>query len=84
MLEIKTLEEFRYYKNKGNGYIAIIDYHLPKNFVHRTKCSFVQERYFIQKVIKNQCKNGKYFYTDDYRNALNYSEKMELCQNCFA
>ncbi len=41
MLEIKTLEEFRYYKNKGTGYIAIIDYHLPKNCVHRTKCSFV-------------------------------------------
>jgi hypothetical protein len=40
-MEIKTLEEFRYYKNKGTGYIAIINYHLPKNCVHGTRCSFV-------------------------------------------
>ncbi|WP_226528160.1 hypothetical protein [Metabacillus niabensis] len=83
MQELLSLEHFREVKSKGHGYIAITDKNLPKNCIHHTSCYEVKERYFNQKVITSNRKNGSYYYTEEPMLAIDKFEKMEKCQKCF-
>ena len=64
--EIKTLEEFREIQKKEEGYIVIADIAFP-NKIHEPSCSFVKEEYFEEKVIRNRCKNGHYYWVNNVR-----------------
>jgi hypothetical protein len=83
MQEIITLEQFRDTKTRGTDFIAITDKNLSKNCVHHTRCSFVREHYFVQKVLSNGKINGSYYFTNNYKEALQQFEKMSTCKYCF-
>jgi hypothetical protein len=82
--EIITLEQFKEAKTNMHGLIAITDINLSKNYIHHPKCSYVHERYFIQKITNNGGKNGKYYYVVDQQQGLSISRKMKLCDFCFS
>ncbi|MCR8641461.1 hypothetical protein NV379_02215 [Paenibacillus sp. N1-5-1-14] len=83
MVEITKLVEYRNIKNNGVGFLAITDKKLPVNCVHHTSCYEVKEMHFKQKVIISGSKNGSYYFTSDYQDAINKFKKMKTCQKCF-
>lgn len=83
MIELVTLNQFKEVKEKGKGYIAITDYNLKSNCIHHVSCHSVTEQYFKQKVISSNRKNGSYYYTADFNEAMNIFEKMCKCLKCF-
>ncbi|WP_153127438.1 hypothetical protein [Peribacillus tepidiphilus] len=83
MVELLDLLHFKEVKEKGNGFIAITDKNLPKNCVHLTSCYEVNERYFNQKVIVSNRKNGSYYFTEDLNEVFANFNKMSKCQKCF-
>ena len=64
--EIETLEEFREIVRKNEGYIVITDI-ANTNKIHRPSCRWVREEYFEEKVIKNKCRNGHYYWTNNIK-----------------
>ena len=64
--EIKTLEEFREIVRKNEGYIVITDI-ANTNKIHRPSCRWVREEYFEERVIKNKCRNGHYYWTNNIK-----------------
>lgn len=62
--EITTLDEFRETKKVGKGYTVITDTANP-NRIHKPACPWVKEENFEEKVVKNRCKNGHYYWTDN-------------------
>ncbi|MDH4619956.1 hypothetical protein [Brevibacillus sp. AY1] len=77
MQKITSIDQFKVYKQNGNGFITITDKNLSKNCVHKVSCYEVKEYHFKQKVITNKERNGSYFFTEDHKNALDFSEKMQ-------
>ena len=63
--EIRTLEEFREIRRREDGYLVITDTATP-NKIHKPSCSFVNEENFEEKVIKNNCINGHYYWVGDF------------------
>lgn len=62
--EIKSLEEFRQIQREEEGYVVITDIATP-NKIHKPSCSFVTEENFEEKVIRNRCKNGNYYWVNN-------------------
>ena len=80
MREIKSLDDFRELKNRGEGYILITD--TTGNAVHGITCGYVTERNFIIKVLENKCKLGNYYLVDDLEGALE-KYNANKCSKCF-
>ncbi|MGG1664463.1 hypothetical protein [Brevibacillus sp. NRS-1366] len=82
MEEILSVEHFNEIKQKGIGYIAITDHILPVNRVHEVLCGDVSVKHFHKKVIESGRKNGKYYFVEDYFEALDKFHKMQRCSKC--
>ncbi|QHT63122.1 hypothetical protein GXP70_26235 [Paenibacillus lycopersici] len=78
MIEITSVEEFKTYKSTS-GYFIITDTTGRK--LHSNRCTFVDLKHFSEKVIGNESKNGKYFFTDDFFEAREYP-KVKKCEAC--
>lgn len=66
--EIKTLEGLREAVKGNRGYIVITDSANP-NKIHRPICSRISENSFEEKVIKNKCRNGHYYWVTTIESA---------------
>ena len=78
--EIKTVEQFEMIRSKGEGFIVITDIANP-NKIHRPNCRWVTRENFVEKVIRNKCRNGRYFWTNDFEYAKNRF-KAQPCRTC--
>ena len=79
ILEIASEEEFRSIKHNGIGYVVITDGNKSK--LHVVNCPDVDFYYFKTKVIDNNNKNGRYYFSDsliEIKNRLN----SEDCLHC--
>jgi hypothetical protein len=67
--EIRTLEEIREIRERGEGYVVITDIANPRGIhkIHKPSCRYVREKYFREKVIENGCRNGRYYWVDSVR-----------------
>ncbi|CAN7458300.1 hypothetical protein [Paenibacillus sp. LjRoot56] len=79
-IEIKTIIEYKQRKSQSNGFIVITDKPLRKVMLHRTTCQNLEDRYFKQKVIDNNNKNGNYFWIDSMVEADDLNA--EWCLHC--
>jgi hypothetical protein len=81
-VEINSEEEFNAIRARGVGYIVITDTADP-NKIHTLSCPYLQLSYFREKVVKNKCRNGHYYWTTDSRSA---QEKCgaQTCLKCKA
>jgi len=78
-IEIKSEEEFKYYKAYRDGYFVIID--TTRRVIHTTGCQYVNISNFREKVLKNASKNGRYYFTDDLVEGREMF-RAEKCKNC--
>ena len=59
--ELVTQKDFDAAIKGGQGVIVITDYPEKTRTAHPIPCHHVQLRHFVQKVIVNKCKNGRYY-----------------------
>lgn len=78
MIEITTVEGFRKFKST-EGYFIITDTNGRK--VHSNRCVAVDVSNFREKVIDNSNRSGRYFFTDNFLEALQYP-KVKKCEEC--
>jgi len=79
-IEITNLRQFQTIQNRGEGFIVITDTATPTK-IHLPYCQWVSSRNFKEKVIDDHCKNGRYYWIDNY--ALGLREfKAEPCSIC--
>jgi len=81
MIEIKSEEEFRKLIQKKEGIILITD-NVTGDHVHLTTCDNVAEKNFVEKVIANNNKNGRYFWGSTTSSFNSASTKFTACTNC--
>lgn len=68
---IESIEAFKDCKKKSN-FIIITDSSNPTK-IHKANCSFVKPENFQKKVIKNKCKNGRYYCCASLNEAIGYA-----------
>ena len=78
--EVTTIRQFRRLTSRSGGLIVITDGPYPPR-VHTTDCSWLRERYFEMKVIRNRCRNGRYFWVPNKRLARSQIGA-EPCEKC--
>ena len=72
MKEIKTKADFEEVMRNNEGYVIITDTANPDR-IHKPCCKDVRWENFEEKVIKNKCKNGHYYWSKD----------IGFCGHCF-
>jgi len=60
--QITELDEFRRALASEDGVIVIQDRVRPAPIAHRPRCVYVKERWFIEKILSNYGKNGRYYW----------------------
>ncbi|WML26256.1 hypothetical protein [Neobacillus sp. OS1-33] len=79
MIQIKTVAHFN---NPENRFIVITD--TTGQMIHKVPlCRTVTQEKFEEKVILNQCKNGKYFDVNSYDEAKRQWGRIKTCDYCF-
>ena len=71
-VEIENLTQFDKIRSEGVGYIIITDSANP-NKIHTVDCRTITEDRFYEKVIRNKCRNGHYYWTDDTKQMKRFS-----------
>lgn len=79
--EIRTPRQLQSILAKGNGFIVITDNANP-NKIHLPFCRSLDKSNFETKVIVNQCKNGRYYWTDDLKGAMKqfHAQSCSICK----
>jgi hypothetical protein len=80
--EICTIHEFRRFAARDPGFIVITDSAYPAH-VHRSDCPWLRERYFEAKVIRNQSRNGNYYWVPSVGAARSQLGAVR-CEKCLA
>ncbi len=79
MIQIMSIAHFN---NPKNRFIVITD--STGQMIHKVPiCDSVTEENFIEKVIQNDCKNGKYFDVESYDEAKQRWTRIKECKYCF-
>jgi hypothetical protein len=69
--ELLTREDFDAAVKAGQGVIVIIDHDTKTRTAHPiSSCGHVQARHFVQKVIVNKRKHGRYYLTGSFPEAM--------------
>lgn len=80
--EILDVDEFKSVKKEGLGYVAITDGN--KCRLHIIMCPNVDLHYFKTKVIQNNRKNGRYYWSDNLSNLKSTFPQFEDCLHCMS
>ena len=78
--EVSTIRQFRRVTSRDAGYIVITDGAYPAH-IHRSDCPWLRERYFEQKVIRSDCRHGRYYWVANKRIARSQLDA-EPCEKC--
>ncbi len=78
--EVSTIRQFRRLTSRDAGFIVITDSAYPPRF-HTTECPWLRERYFEMKVIRSDCRHGRYYWVANKRIARSQLGA-EPCEKC--
>ncbi|MBU8772167.1 hypothetical protein [Cytobacillus oceanisediminis] len=81
MIKINSINEFNEYRNNKIGYFLIDDKPTKIKTLYMASCPHINIRFFEQKVINNQEKNGSYYWCGDLKEILN-EESIRECLVC--
>jgi hypothetical protein len=70
--KIKNIKNFESCRKNNNKFIIIDDVSNPMK-IHKVSCSFIKQKYFKEKVIKNKNRNGYYCCFDSLNESIEYA-----------
>ncbi|KAF0817644.1 MULTISPECIES: hypothetical protein [unclassified Cytobacillus] len=81
MIRIKSINEFNEYRKNKIGYFLIEDKPTKIKTLHNVSCPHINIRFFEQKVINNQEKNGSYYWCGGFKGIIS-EEGIRECLVC--